>query len=75
MRKQFLVWERSGVLIGHDEISLLCEWLGFTDPTGGQFVDWLNKVSDQELRSWLEKLKKKRKALYNYLQNEEKIYA
>lgn len=40
-----------------------------------EFMDRLNNMSDDELRSWLEKLKKKRKVLSNYLDQEVKVYA
>jgi hypothetical protein len=73
MRKAKIIWERTGVLVGHDQISALCEMWQTKNPE--EFMQKLNAMDDKELRSWLEKLKKKRKLLYNYLQNEEKIYA
>ncbi|MDH2900235.1 MAG: hypothetical protein PXY39_04630 [archaeon] len=73
MRKAKIIWERTGVLIGHDQISALCDLWGTSNPD--EFMEKLNSMSDQELKEWLEKLKKKRNALNNYLQAEEKIYA
>jgi N-methylhydantoinase B/oxoprolinase/acetone carboxylase alpha subunit len=73
MRKAKIIWERTGVLIGHDQISALCLLWGTKSPE--EFMEKLDNMSNEELRSWLEKLKKKRNALYNYLESEEKIYA
>ena len=73
MRKAKIIWERTGVLIGHDQISALCEMWQTRNPD--EFMEKLNSMDDKELRSWLEKLKKKRNVLYNYLQSEQKIYA
>lgn len=68
-----IIWERTGVLLGHDEISTLCEL--WNTANAAEFMDRLNNMSDDELRSWLEKLKKKRKVLSNYLEQEAKVYA
>jgi hypothetical protein len=73
MRKAKIIWERTGVLIGHDQISALCDLWGSRNPD--EFMQKLEEMSNEELKGWLEKLKKKRRALYNYLQTEEKIYA
>jgi hypothetical protein len=73
LRKAHIIWERTGVLIGHDEISALCLLWGTKDPR--EFMHKLDSMDDNELRRWLEKLKKRRKGLENYLEQEEKIYA
>jgi hypothetical protein len=68
-----VIWERTGVLLGHDEISTLCEL--WKTANAAEFMGKLNAMSDENLRSWLEKLRKRRNALYRYLESEEKIYA
>jgi anion-transporting ArsA/GET3 family ATPase len=73
MRKAKIIWERTGVLVGHDQISALCMLWGTRNPE--EFMEKLNAMDDKELRSWLEKLKKKRNLLYNYLQEEQRVYA
>jgi hypothetical protein len=73
MRKAKIIWERTGVLVGHDQISALCMLWGTRNPE--EFMEKLNAMDDKELRSWLEKLKKKRNSLYNYLQEEQRVYA
>ncbi len=73
MRKAKIIWERTGVLIGHDQISALCEMWQTKNPD--EFMQKLDGMSNEELKGWLEKLKKKRNALYNYIQSEQKIYA
>ncbi len=68
-----IIWERTGVLLGHDEISALCMIWGTKNPE--EFMERLNTMSDEDLKKELEKLKKKKRALANYLSQEEKIYA
>jgi hypothetical protein len=68
-----IIWERTGILLGHDEISTLCEL--WKTANAGEFMDRLNNMNDDELRSWIEKLKKKKNVLSNYLEQVAKVYA
>lgn len=68
-----VIWERTGVLLGHDEISTLCEL--WKTANAAEFMDRLNNMSDDELRAWLEKMKKKRSVLSKYIEQEAKVYA
>jgi hypothetical protein len=74
LRKSAIIYERTGILVGHDEISLLCELWGCLN--AGDFYSKMNSITDEELKSWVEKVKKKRKILEHYLfQEQQKIYA
>ncbi len=68
-----IIWERTGVLLGHDEISTLCEL--WKTANAAEFMDKLNSMSDEELKKWLDKLKKKRSVLQHYMEQEQRIYA
>jgi hypothetical protein len=73
LRKSAIIFERTGILLGHDQISLLCElWHCFSPD---EFYRKMNSMTDEELKSWVEKVKKKRKILEHYLFQEQKIYA
>jgi hypothetical protein len=73
LRKSAIIFERTGILLGHDEITLLCELWHFFNAS--DFYKKMNSMSDEELKSWVEKVKKKRKILESYLFQEQKIYA
>ena len=68
-----IIWERTGILLGHDEISALCELWKTANAT--EFMDKLQNMSDQELREWIDRLKKKRSILQHYLEEEKRLYA
>jgi hypothetical protein len=68
-----IIFERTGILIGHDEISLLCElWRCMN---AEEFMKKLDSMSNEELVKWLERIKKRRKILETYLTQEQKVYA
>jgi hypothetical protein len=46
---------------------------GTKDPR--EFMQRLDSMSNEELRSWLEKLKKRKRGLESYQAQEQKIYA
>jgi hypothetical protein len=74
LKKSRIIHERTGILIGHDEITLLCELWNCFDAS--DFYRKMNSMTDEELKSWVEKIKKKRKILERYLfQEQQKIYA
>jgi hypothetical protein len=78
MVKIKIIFERTGILLGHDEISTLCEIWKCT--TAEEFYFKLDYLSDEELtreiqEKILKKKKKRKEILHNYLEQERKIYA
>lgn len=73
-----VIWERTGVLVGHDEIDVLCAQWGCASPE--EFYEHMNGMTDDELKSDVDKAKeevrkKKKKILEAYLAQERKQYA
>ena len=59
------VWEilrRTNIATNHDEISYICEQLGFSEP--GQFWAWMNALSDEELRAEIQRMLERRRKKY-----------
>ena len=73
LQKTKIIYERTGVLIGHDEITVLCNIWQCVNPE--DFMNKLNSMSNEELKKELEKIKKRRKILENYQKQENKVYA
>ena len=73
MVKAKIIFERTGILVGHDQISALCDMWGTTNPD--EFMDKLNAMRDEDLKKWLERLRMKRKFLESYVAQEQKVYA
>ena len=80
LHKAKIVWERTGVLVGHDEISVMCEMLNSAD--SGEFMDAIGKMTNGELKEFTEKAieelkrrRKKRKIAEDYLAQERRLYA
>ena len=57
--KAQVIVQRTGMALGHDEITYLCNELGFTD--SGQFWAWMNSLVDEELRREIQRLLEKRR--------------
>lgn len=53
------ILRRTGIATSHDEVSYLCEQLGFTEP--GEFVAWMASLSDQQLIAEIQRLLEKRR--------------
>jgi hypothetical protein len=73
LRKIKIIYERTGILLGHDEISLLCEMWQTMNPS--EFMRYMDSLTDEELKKEIEKIRKKRKFLENYLAQEQMVYA
>lgn len=74
------IWERTGVLVGHDEITVLCAQWGCTNAE--EFMEHMKGLTDDELKAEVEKVKKelerkrkKRKIYDAYREQEQKQYA
>jgi hypothetical protein len=66
------IFERTGILMTHDEITQLCQLWNCQNPE--EFYRKLDSLSDEQLRAEIEKVRKKRKILFNYLASQEVIY-
>lgn len=69
------------MLIGHDEITLICDTWGCQN--ADEFYARMNQMTNEELAGWANKAKeevekrkkKKRQILENYLESIQKVYA
>ena len=59
---------RTGIMLNHDEISFICDQLGFSSPD--QFYAWMATLTDEELKRevqrMMERRRKKSNPVYEY---------
>lgn len=75
-----VIWERTGVLVGHDEITALCAEWGCAN--ADEFMEKMGGMTDEELKAEVERVKKaleakrkKRKITDAYREQEQRQYA
>jgi hypothetical protein len=70
------IFERTGVLLSHDEITYLCEHC-WNCSNADEFYEKMNALTDDQLKAEIERMRKlmrKKKILQNYLETQAVIY-
>jgi predicted nucleic acid-binding Zn ribbon protein len=71
------IFERTGILLSHDEITFLCEYC-WSCNSANEFYEKMNALTDEQLKEEIQKMRKlmrKKKILQNYLETQAVIYS